>query len=78
MLTGTLKTLCDMKVTFETEDPMEVKMLAKANDMALFIWELVHNGWREFKHTDYEYEKAWDKIHDLLKEHNINIDDLTQ
>ena len=67
-----------MKVTFETEDPMEVKMLAKANDMALFIWELVHNGWREFKHTDYEYEKAWDKIHDLLKEHNINIDDLTQ
>jgi len=67
-----------MKVTFETEDPMEVKVLAKANDMALFIWELVHNGWREFKHTDYEYEKAWDKIHDLLKEHNINIDDLTQ
>lgn len=67
-----------MKVTFETEDPMEVKMLAKANDMALFIWELVHNGWREFKHTDYEYEKAWDKIRELLEEHNINIDDLTQ
>lgn len=67
-----------MKVTFETEDPMEVKMLAKANDMALFIWELVHNGWREFKHTDYEYEKAWDKIRELLEEHNINIDDLIQ
>jgi len=66
-----------MKVTFETEDPMEAKMLAKSQDMAMFIWELVHNGWREFKHTDYEYEKAWDKIRELLEEHNINIDDLT-
>ena len=67
-----------MKVTFETEDPMEAKMLAKAPDMAMFIWELVHNGWREFKYTDYDYQKAWDKIRELLEEHNINIDDLTQ
>ena len=66
-----------MKVTFETEDPQEIKRLAKADDMALFIWELVHNGWRDFKHTDYEYEKAWDKINELLSTHNIDIDDLT-
>jgi len=66
------------KVTFETEDPQEIKRLAKADDMAFFIWELVHNGWREFKHTDYEYERAWDKIRHLLEEHNIDIDDLVE
>jgi hypothetical protein len=65
-----------MKAVFRTDDPQEQKILVKANDMAMFIWELVHNGWREFKHTDYDYEKAWGKIHDLLEEHNINIDDL--
>lgn len=66
-----------MKATFESEDSMEIKRLAKSSDMAQFIWELVHNGWREFKETDYEYEKAWDKIRKLLEEYNIDIDDLT-
>lgn len=65
-----------MKTTFQTEDSQETKRLAKANDMAAFIWELVHNGWRDFKHTDYDYEKAWNKIHQLLEEHHIDIDDL--
>lgn len=67
-----------MHVTFRTNDPNEVKRLAKADDMAVFIWELVHNGWRDFKHTDYDYERAWDKIHELLEEYNINIEDLTE
>ena len=65
-----------MKATITTNDSTELKRLAKSNDMAGFIWELVNNGWREFKHTDYEYEKAWDKIHELLKEYKIVIDDL--
>lgn len=65
-----------MKATFETEDPKEIIQLAKASDMASFIWELVHNGWREFKHTDYDYHPAWDKIRELLEEHNLNPEDL--
>ena len=65
-----------MKVTFESDDIIEIKRLSKSDDMASFIWELVHNGWRDFKHTDYDYEKSWDKINELLEEHNINIDDL--
>jgi hypothetical protein len=65
-----------MKATFESDDDQEIKRIAKSTDMAMFIWELVHNGWREFKHTNYEYEKAWDKISSLLDEHNIKIDDL--
>ena len=67
-----------MKVWFKAEDDMEARALAKANDMASFIWELVHNGWRDFKYTDYDYQPAWDKIHELLDSFNINIDDLTE
>ena len=67
-----------MVVTFKSNDAQEIKRLAKADDMALFIWALVHNGWRDFKHTDYDYEKAWEKIHELLGQFNINIDDLIE
>lgn len=65
-----------MEATFRTDEPLEIKRLAKSTDMASFIWELVHNGWREFKDTDYDYEKAWAKIHSLLEEYNIIINDL--
>jgi len=65
-----------MKATFESEDPVEIKRLAKANEMASFIWELVYNGWRDFKHTDYDYHPAWDKITSLLDEYGIITDDL--
>jgi hypothetical protein len=67
-----------MKATFETDDPAEIKRVAKANDMYLFIWELVNNGWRDFKHTDYDYAPAWEKIRELLDNHNIDINDLTE
>jgi hypothetical protein len=66
-----------MIVTFQSEDEQEIKRLAKADDMAMFIFELVHNGWREFKHTDYNYQPAWDKINELLEQYNITINDLT-
>ena len=66
-----------MKAFFKAEDITEAKRLAKANDMAMFIWELVYNGWREFKYTDYDYQKAWNKINDLLDEFGIDIDDIT-
>lgn len=67
-----------MKATFESDDPMEIKRLAKSNDMAMCLWEIVHNGWREFKHTDYDYQKAWDKITSILEEYDINTDDLIE
>lgn len=65
-----------MKHIFETEDEQEAKRIIKSFDMANFIWELVHNGWRDFKHTDYDYDPAWEKINKLLSEHNIDVDDL--
>jgi len=65
-----------MEATFKTSDNQEIKRLSKADDMASFIWELVHNGWRDFKHADYDYTPAWEKINIMLEEHNIIIDDL--
>ena len=65
-----------MKAVFISEDPKEITRWSKADDMANFIWELVMNGWRDFKHTDYDYEPAWKKIRDLLEEHRIDIEDL--
>lgn len=67
-----------MEVIFKTDDPIEAKRLAKATDMALFIHDLVINGWKEFKHSDYDYEPAWEKIGKLLDEYKINIDDLIE
>lgn len=64
------------EVIFKSKEPNEIKRLSKADDMAAFIWELVHNGWRDFKHTDYDYKTAWKKIHELLEEHHIDIDDI--
>lgn len=62
---------------FFAKDEEQAKIYAKSQDMAFFIHELVYNGWREFKHTDYDYQKAWDKIHELLEQYHIVIDDLT-
>jgi len=65
-----------MDAEFRSNDPTEIKRLAKSADMASCLWEIVHNGWRDFKHTDYDYQKAWDKIIDIISEHNIDVDDL--
>lgn len=67
-----------MKATFESEDPKEIYRLSKSTDMAMFIWELVHNGWRDFKYTDYDYERAWHKIHELLDKYGIEADSLIE
>jgi len=65
--------------TFQTTDPNQVKRWIKSDDMAAFIFELVHNGWRKWKHDDeYDYIPAWEKIHELLDEFGIDVDDLNQ
>ena len=66
----------NMESVFKSNDETEIKRLAKSTDMAMFIWDLVNNGWRDFKHTDYDYQRSWDKIHELLDKYNIDINDL--
>ena len=65
-----------MEFNVKTTDEKEAKRLLKSTDMACFIFELVNNGWREFAETDYDYQKAWAKINELLEEYQINIDEL--
>jgi hypothetical protein len=66
-----------MKVTFETDDPKETLRLAKSLDMALFIFELTNNAWREFEDTDFK-DEVWGKINELLDYHGINVDELLE
>ena len=65
-----------MKAVFISEDPKEITRWAKSDDMANFICELVMNGWRDFKYTDYDYHPAWEKINKLLEEYHIDVDEL--
>lgn len=65
-----------MKVTFKSEDPIEIKRLSKANEMAICLFEIANNGWREFKDTDVDYKRVWDTIHEIMVDNNINIEDL--
>ena len=52
-----------MKATFTTKDRLEINRIAKAEDMASFIFDVVHSGLN---------------VDDLLKKHNIIIDDLIE
>ena len=57
---------------------LDAKRKAKALDMALCLFEIQNNVWREFKHTDYDYEPLIHKINDCIDEHNIIVDDLVE
>ena len=67
-----------MKAKVETEDKYEALRIVKSEDMAHALWQIVHNGWRQFKHTDYDYEKAWDAIREILDDYYINVDELIE
>lgn len=65
-----------LKATFTTTNKKEMLRIVKSENMAHFIWELMANGWRQFKHTDYDYEPAWQAIRELLREHEIDWEEL--
>jgi len=63
-----------MKVTFVSDDPMEIKRIAKSLDMAIALFEIVCNAHRH-KETLEDYKEA---IHKILEEQGINIDELIE
>ena len=65
-----------MKITITTKDDKQAKRLLKANDMACFIFNLQNNLWRQFKHTDYDFEPYQKAIVESLESHEIDIDQL--
>jgi len=69
-----------MEFTVTTKDAMEAKRLAKSLDMASFIFELIYNTRKDLsyvEHDDYE-EAVWDRIHQMLEEYSIDINDLIE
>lgn len=69
----------------DIDDELSHKQCVKANDMALMLWELVYNTkksieWElDARKDDNRYDSldlVYDRIHKLLDEHNIIIDEL--
>jgi cell fate (sporulation/competence/biofilm development) regulator YmcA (YheA/YmcA/DUF963 family) len=68
----------------DPDDVMEHKRAVKSLDMAMALWDIVHNTkkgleWSmEGKEIDkYDaLELVYEKIHEILDNHNINTDEL--
>jgi len=68
----------------DPDDVMEHKRAIKSLDMAMALWDIVHNTkkgleWSmEGKEIDkYDaLELVYEKIHEILDDHNINTDEL--
>ena len=66
------------------DDRVEFNRATKAIDMAMALWELEMNGYRKFtKYNDRQedayqegIEEVFEYIRGLLKEHNIEVDQL--
>jgi len=71
-----------MKATFEFDLPEETRdhlRHTKSLDMAIVLFELSYNFWREFRDADEELiDKIRSKIFDLFEQHGINIDELIE
>ena len=66
------------------DDRMEFERMMKSKDMAMMLWELDMNGYRRFtKYNDRQedayqegIEEVFEYIRGLLREHQINVEDL--
>lgn len=66
------------------DDRFEFNRMTKARDMALMLWELDMNGYRKFTKYNERQESAYQEgieevfeyIRELLKEHQIDVEQL--
>ena len=66
------------------DDRLEFNRMTKALDMAMMLWELDMNGYRKFtKYNDRQegayqegIEEVFEYIRELLKEHQIDVEQL--
>lgn len=75
-------------LTFNLSDPDDSRdyyLVNKSSDMAMFIWQISHNTKKELEYeidakkkmSSYEtLDMLFEKIHELLNEHDININKL--
>mgnify|MGYP000595508306 CR=1 FL=1 len=74
-----------MKATleFDLNDPADTMAhlrCVNAANMAAFIWDLKHNLWRKWKHdeTDFNLDNYKEALYELMKDYNIDIDNLIE
>jgi hypothetical protein len=68
----------------DRDDRIEFERMMKAKDMAMMLWELDMNGYRKFtKYNDRQedayqegIEEVFEYIRELLKEHQIDVEQL--
>jgi len=68
----------------DRDDRMEFERMMKSLDMAMMLWELDMNGYRKFtkynERQDDAYqegiEEVFEYIRGLLREHNIDVEQL--
>ena len=68
----------------DSDDRLEFNRATKALDMAMMLWELDMNGYRKFtKYNDRQeaayqegIEEVFEYIRELLKEHQIDVEQL--
>jgi hypothetical protein len=66
------------------DDRMDFERMMKAKDMAMALWELDMNGYRKFTKYNERQEAAYQEgieevfeyIRELLKEHQIDVEQL--
>ena len=68
----------------DSDDRLEFERMTKAIDMAMVLWEIDMNGYRKFtKYNDRQddayqegIEEVFEYISGLLKDYNINVEQL--
>ena len=71
-----------VNIKYDLSDPDDVKALQRAMyslDMANFIFEVLHNGKRRFKHCEeIDLDEIWQYLWEVASEHKIDIDNLVE
>jgi len=63
----------------EPEDEQALQRAMNSLDMALYIWEILHNGKRRFEYSEnLDIHDVWEYLWDELKNRRIDIDKLIE
>lgn len=71
-----------VNIKYDLSDPEDEQALQRAMnslDMALYIWEILHNGRRRFEDSEnLDIHDVWEYLWEELKDHKIDIDKLIE
>lgn len=63
----------------DPDDEMALQRAVNSQDMAFYIWEILHNGKRRFKYSEnVDVDDVWEYLWEELRNHKIDIDKLVE